>query len=268
MESNRSESNKSFWLVGGVVLILVVAFWGLTPFVVAWLYPVLEHRSQFGELYGPINALFAGLAFAGIIAAILLQRQELQLQRQELASTREELARTADAQERQVNETRVLQRAYVTVEPDGIHALLRSIDSVAHIKIVNSGNLPAYNVAWGIAWDFDTDPQRQKFGQPPVEGRVILSPKGRMTQGSGSINFPGNIVTRDGLPDFLADGEMFLYVWGRVAYTDGFEELRVTEFCHRYNCSIAKREPEETSSVGYAIPGETARHHLHGNSAD
>jgi hypothetical protein len=51
-------------------------------------------------MFGAANALFSGLAFAGVIVAILLQRNELELQREELALTRHELARTAVAQDR------------------------------------------------------------------------------------------------------------------------------------------------------------------------
>ena len=50
-----------------------------------------EQRAAFGETFGAVNALFAGLAFAGLIWAILLQRDELELQRQELRDTRAEL---------------------------------------------------------------------------------------------------------------------------------------------------------------------------------
>jgi hypothetical protein len=46
----------------------------------------------FGDMFGVANALFSGLAFVGIIIAILLQRQELSLQRLELEATREEMA--------------------------------------------------------------------------------------------------------------------------------------------------------------------------------
>ena len=50
-----------------------------------------EDRGTFGDMFGAANALFSGLAFAGIIYAVLLQRKELQLQRQELVATRKEL---------------------------------------------------------------------------------------------------------------------------------------------------------------------------------
>jgi hypothetical protein len=42
-------------------------------------------------MFGAINALYSGLAFAGVIYAILLQRKELRLQRKELELTRNEL---------------------------------------------------------------------------------------------------------------------------------------------------------------------------------
>lgn len=59
-------------------------------------------RGQFGDIFGGINALFTGLAFAGVIYTVLLQRRELGLQRDELRLTRDELARSATAQTEQV----------------------------------------------------------------------------------------------------------------------------------------------------------------------
>lgn len=51
----------------------------------------LGDRGTFGDMFGAVNALFSGLAFAGIIFTIFLQRRELQLQRSELEETRKEL---------------------------------------------------------------------------------------------------------------------------------------------------------------------------------
>lgn len=56
-------------------------------------------RGTFGDMFGAVNALFSGLAFAGIIYAIYLQTKELKLQRKELEQTRIELERSASAQE-------------------------------------------------------------------------------------------------------------------------------------------------------------------------
>lgn len=54
----------------------------------------------FGDSYGAVNSLFSGLAFAGIIYTIILQKKELSLQRDELMQTRIELQRSANAQEK------------------------------------------------------------------------------------------------------------------------------------------------------------------------
>lgn len=66
---------------------LVVGLW-----YYSWLYIdenfEKEQRGIFGDKFGAINALFSGLAFAGIIFTILLQSKELRLQREELEETR------------------------------------------------------------------------------------------------------------------------------------------------------------------------------------
>lgn len=65
-----------------------------------------EKAGWFGDLFGSINALFAGLAFAVVAYSILLQQTQmkqqqemLSLQQEELRLTREEAKRSADAQE-------------------------------------------------------------------------------------------------------------------------------------------------------------------------
>lgn len=64
-----------------------------------YMLPDWQTRGQFGDVFGAANALFSGLAFAGLIYAILLQREDLELQRKELEMTRQELTRSAAAQE-------------------------------------------------------------------------------------------------------------------------------------------------------------------------
>src|SRR5687767_14281913 len=62
-------------------------------------YETMEARGQHGDMFGGLNALFSGLAFAGLIYTVLLQREELSLQRRELELTRQELHRAAKANE-------------------------------------------------------------------------------------------------------------------------------------------------------------------------
>jgi len=51
-------------------------------------------RGQFGDSFGAIATFFSGLAFAGLIYTIYLQRIELKLQRQELKLQREEMVKS------------------------------------------------------------------------------------------------------------------------------------------------------------------------------
>jgi len=75
------------------VFIIIIILWYASSVYIDNLFPVgtcdyLANRGTYGDKFGAINSLFAGLAFTGIIFTILLQRQELKLQRQELSSTR------------------------------------------------------------------------------------------------------------------------------------------------------------------------------------
>ncbi|MCP5059477.1 MAG: hypothetical protein GY937_22460 [bacterium] len=84
------------WIVLAAVLVFV--FWAAAALVTAVLGN-FEASGQFGDTFGALNALFSGLAFTGVVAAVLLQSQELREQRKELRRAREEAARTARAQE-------------------------------------------------------------------------------------------------------------------------------------------------------------------------
>lgn len=80
-----SMSRIIFFSVIGVFIL-----WSLT-FLLFFLKDQTFSRGEFGDMFGAVNALFSGLAFAGLIITLLLQRQELTLQREELEQTREEL---------------------------------------------------------------------------------------------------------------------------------------------------------------------------------
>ena len=82
------------------LIALVVGLWLGSWIIIGISFGSWSDRGQFGDMFGAANSLFSGLAFAGLIFTILLQRRELALQREELALAREELERSADAQER------------------------------------------------------------------------------------------------------------------------------------------------------------------------
>jgi len=84
----KNIKNPDF-LIPACLFICVFTAWCLTWFL---LVDDIQNRGTFGDMFGAVNALFSGLAFAGVIYAILLQRKELSLQRKELELTRQELA--------------------------------------------------------------------------------------------------------------------------------------------------------------------------------
>lgn len=47
-----------------------------------------------GDMFGGLTALFSGLAFAGLVTTLFMQRKELTIQRKELTLQREELSQT------------------------------------------------------------------------------------------------------------------------------------------------------------------------------
>jgi hypothetical protein len=89
-------SLKSLILISVIVITVQV----IVGYLVYLKFSNWNERADFGEMFGAVNTLFSGLAFAGVIYAVFLQRRELELQRYELEMTREELRRSAEAQEK------------------------------------------------------------------------------------------------------------------------------------------------------------------------
>ena len=71
------------WLCLGVVCL-----WTVCTIAIYWLFPDWQTRGAVGDSFGAVSALFSGLAFAGLIYALHLQRKELIYQREELLATR------------------------------------------------------------------------------------------------------------------------------------------------------------------------------------
>ncbi len=102
---------------------LVLSFW--ITWILVWL--LVDNKAaagQFGDTFGAFNGLFTGLALAGIIVAILMQREELKLQR-------EELARSSEAQEAQAK------TLIVTAQMNANTALLQNKASERLSEIVH-----------------------------------------------------------------------------------------------------------------------------------
>lgn len=71
---------------------VIVLIWGLTFLWMPYFFPDGtdgENRTgAAGDMFGGVTALFSGLAFAGLVSTLFMQRKELELQRLELRQTR------------------------------------------------------------------------------------------------------------------------------------------------------------------------------------
>jgi len=66
-------------LIKVVILLWLVAWIGALLYTDYW-----AERGQFGDMFGAVNALFSGFAFAGIVYTILLQKSDSDQQKEEL----------------------------------------------------------------------------------------------------------------------------------------------------------------------------------------
>lgn len=82
----------SYTLIGGTLATVFIYASALIYFT----WPIselsIDKSAVFGDSFGLLTSLFSGLAFAGLIITILMQKDELALQREELSLTREELS--------------------------------------------------------------------------------------------------------------------------------------------------------------------------------
>ena len=73
--------SRVFWLAGFLVVVLFTLTWVVAPIYL----PTAESRIAFGTMFGAVNALFTGLAFLGVIAAIVSDQQRQRVNERDLA---------------------------------------------------------------------------------------------------------------------------------------------------------------------------------------
>lgn len=112
MPKERKEDAEPFWryviIVGTIAFVLVVGlfYWLGIYHVGGFFNPSQETENgyseigQYGDSFGYVNALFSGLAFAGVIVALFMQTRELAYQRREITNARKAQQRSAYAQKK------------------------------------------------------------------------------------------------------------------------------------------------------------------------
>ena len=161
----------------------------------------------------------------------------------------------------QLADTRILQRAYISVEPEGVRPFAYGSPRVlGYSAYKNVGNLTARNVKYFSGIEFSTERLRANFpiGElwPPNEAANVIPPGTKMIQASETKL----TATQE---NAVKDNRGYIYVWGVVRYDDGFGFTRHTYFCHSYDHRSVRSVPH-----GDILNGEEARHHEYGNDAN
>ena len=90
-------------VLGVWLLYLAVLFWG--HYILSIPDSLLQHKEiigVFGDYFGALNALFAGLAFAGIIVTIRQQSADLQATKEEMEEQTDQFARQTELIQKQI----------------------------------------------------------------------------------------------------------------------------------------------------------------------
>ena len=163
----------------------------------------------------------------------------------------------------QISDARVIQRAFISVEPGGTR-VFEEFDEfddnrvACDIIINNTGSLAAHDLKWAIERKFSANSDEGDFDTAKLTllGNIVVGAKVRARKGTVKPATKEEFnKTRSG----AARDKAWLYVWGRISYHDGFKSGRYIDFCHRYNLR---------GVTGYNIPAKNGRYHEHGNRTD
>lgn len=94
-ESNKSSELDEYKNLRPLIkwsVIIVVAFWVIN--MVSLGFMDSSERGTLGDMFGAVNAIFSGLAFAGIIVSLYMQRIDLKNQQKQLELNHDEIQQT------------------------------------------------------------------------------------------------------------------------------------------------------------------------------
>lgn len=111
--TSPSSHGSSFGKTLIVTLILVVVVWILCPIATKYFISDPGDRGVYGDMYGSVNALFSGLAFATLLYTVRLQHQQMKDAALENQRTSEALAKQIAASAMIAN-----QQSIIMVERD------------------------------------------------------------------------------------------------------------------------------------------------------
>ena len=134
---------KGLIVAAVAVIVIQLVYWLAISSVIT----DANSRGVFGDMFGGLTALFSGLAFAGMIYAIILQSKELALQRKELALTRSELAASRKEQEKAADAQQLLvEKQLMSAKIHGVAAIVQGRYQYASSFGTHARNVKQYAV--------------------------------------------------------------------------------------------------------------------------
>jgi len=100
-------TSKGLIICGVLGATAIFLAWCLSFIILFQVFGSPENAGAFGDSFGAVNALFSGLAFLGVILAIVLQRQELIEQRLEIRNSRIAQEESASALKQTLEDARI-----------------------------------------------------------------------------------------------------------------------------------------------------------------
>ena len=234
----------------GVLAVIALA-WGIIPCI----YSPPQSAAEFGDMFGGVNALFSGLAFVGLIWAIVLQKEELGLQRQELAETRKELK--GQKEQLELQNTTFKQQAF---DSAFFHMLSLHHQIVSDLDINRTGNAADkngrdvfvyyYKSLKGKVHDniqLEDDPAQRKI-------KILESVEKFITERSSDLeHYLANLQTIYELIENQAQSNKGFYLRVVASQLSSSELLLIFYSVLRDSCKDFK-EIIERSSVFYKLP--------------
>jgi len=155
-------------------------------------------------------------------------------------------------------------RAYIGVEPRDIIRLEGDEFLIGHYAIRNVGSIPAKNIAMFAVTDYRQGGNERGFKIGDLYKTTIgLVPNAEMEFGTSTVTgINVDCLADDTSEESVSGVAGYVYVYGKVTYTDEFGTEGWTEFCHRYPCARLEE------GVGACIDRKYARYHeIEGNNA-
>lgn len=136
MNSNNTPSNNHYKTLA-ITVFLVLTTCVISAISIYFFIPNWGDRGTFGDMFGAVNALFSGLAFAALIYTIILQREEIHMNRSEIELNRKELKKSATAQQ---NSQKALKEQVIQTHLTAKINAMSTIINYYNTQIANSNN--------------------------------------------------------------------------------------------------------------------------------